>query len=278
MGQTDDFLGGWDVVGSQEYKRMTLKLLDHIVSNDVGMIILSSIDRISKDVIIKARTAELIRADNCNAETHPESEKDAFKVGDRRTLFYGTPYDPSKTGAKDVRFERPPKDFKGTGKGSDVTIFFDSEDGGCYNNHTQVSSHYDDILIHELVHALRMAQGLINYVPTQNHRYGDVEEFLAIVVTNVYVSAKGGHRFRADHMGHHLLRRSLSTSGGFIHDIHNFRMLRKYRCDWLETFAELARVKTHFNPFREMLHYPPKEMSPVHRSHSLLFQDACPPR
>ena len=41
--------------------------------------------------------------------------------------------------------------------------------------------------------------GLSNPVPTVNTSYLNEEEFLAIVVTNVYVSAKGGTKFRANH-------------------------------------------------------------------------------
>jgi hypothetical protein len=274
MGKSEDYVGGWDVVGRQEYKRLTLEVIGKIVRNDVGRIVLRSIDRIAKNVIISARTAEDIkRGGACNAEALPDSEKDAYTVGDERTLFKGTTYDPTKTGSKDVRFERVAHGFKGTGKGSDVSISFDPDDGGCFDDHTLPSSGYDEMLMHELVHALRQAQGLVNHVPTQDYKYDNVEEFLAIVVTNVYISAKGSHRFRADHMGATRLPPALSTSAGFIHDSHNFLMLNKFRRTWLETFAQLAQVKTHFNPFREILHYPPNAVSTMaHRSHGLRFQ------
>ena len=268
MDLINPFVGGWKVVGSLEYGGMALELIGKILSNDVGMLIISSIDHVAKDVTIRPRTADLIRASNCNAETSPDSKKDSYRVGDRRTLFSGAPYDPAKTGAKDVRFNRVPPGFRGTGKGSSATIFFDADDGGCFDNHTEVSSQYDDILMHELVHALRMAQGLMNYVPTRNHRYDNVEEFIAIVVTSVYISAKGSHRFRADHMGHRLLSQSLSTSAGFIHDDHNFQMLNRFRRDWREMFSALARVQTSFNPFREMIHYPPNATSAVRKPNS----------
>ncbi len=261
------------VTGKAHYKHLTHDVIDTIMSNDVGKIIVHGIRDAGKSVTVHKRTDENIAENGkCNAVTEAESDEDAYMVGDSRTLYNGNKDDPHTK--KDERFERVERGFRGTGRGSDAIIEFDPDDSSRDCDHTRPVADYDDILMHELVHALRDAQGLVNYIPTADHGYGNAEEYLAVVVTNVYASAKGGDRFRADHTGHHLLRRSLRTSAGFLHDIHNFRLLRKYRRDWLDTFAQLARVKTDFNPFREMLHYQPRAMWPVHRSNALLFEDA----
>jgi hypothetical protein len=262
------------VTGKAHYARLTHDVIDTIMSNAVGRIIVHGIRDTGKDVTVHKRTDEERDDNACNAETHAKPREDAFMVGDSRTLYNGNSDDPDTR--KDERFERVKRGFKGTGKGSDVVIHFDPDDTEDCDS-TRPTADHDDILIHELVHALRATQGLMNFIPTADHNYENDEEYLAVVVTNVYASAKGGHHFRANHHGHHLLRHSLSTSAGFIQDIHNFRLLRKYRRDWLETFAALARVKTHFNPFREMLHYSSNAMSPMaHRSHELQFQQASP--
>jgi hypothetical protein len=84
---------------------------------------------------------------------------------------------------------------------------------------------FDESLVHELVHAFRDAQGKHNPVPTKNRRYDTVEEFLAVVITNVYISSKGDHWLRADHWHYHRLAPSLSSSGGFLSDENNLRVM-----------------------------------------------------
>ena len=43
-----------------------------------------------------------------------------------------------------------------------------------------------------MIHALRNMQGKTNHIPTDDSGYDNDEEFLAIVATNVYISAGGG--------------------------------------------------------------------------------------
>jgi hypothetical protein len=59
----------------------------------------------------------------------------------------------------------------------------------------ELAGRADQVLFHELVHALRDILGLSNPVPTVNTSYLNEEEFLAIV-EGIYVSAKGGTKFR----------------------------------------------------------------------------------
>jgi hypothetical protein len=55
-----------------------------------------------------------------------------------------------------------------------------------------------------------------NPVPTANTSYLNEEEFLAIVVECVYISAKGGTKFRANHFDDSVLWSPLDTSKGFV--------------------------------------------------------------
>jgi hypothetical protein len=65
---------------------------------------------------------------------------------------------------------------RGTGSGSD--IFFSA-------NRYRGAKQADETLLHELVHASRMARGVQYHMPV-NGGYGDLEEFLAVTVANMY--------------------------------------------------------------------------------------------
>jgi hypothetical protein len=118
------------------------------------------------------------------------------------------------------------------------------------------SSQPDDVLFHEMVHCLRYMQGKANHVPTENSFYDNEEEFLAIVVTNVFISAKGGMAFRANHHGHELLKPPLNTSQGFLVDRDNLKVMSIHRLLWTDTFNALAMVAACRSPeFRPHLHW-----------------------
>ena len=61
-----------------------------------------------------------------------------------------------------------PPGMVGTGKGSDVTIYFTPDTrqkSGC--NTGTYGSQPDEVLFHEMVHALRYMQGKSNAIPTE---------------------------------------------------------------------------------------------------------------
>jgi len=147
----------------------------------------------------------------------------------------------------------------GTGKGSDVTIKFSPSiygQAGCYPEGTY-GSKSDEVLFHEMIHALRMMQGKYNTIPTGDRFYGyeNEEEFLAIIVTNVYMSANGvdNDGLRGGHDGHYALQPPLNTSAGFLADPTNRKLMNIYRLAWADTFLAIARVDAAFNPFRELM-------------------------
>ena len=78
---------------------------------------------------------------------------------------------------------------KGTGTGSAVDLYFWSAHPLGLRGHTYSE---DDVLLHELVHALRMVSGVEYGQPvTGGGGYGNQEEFLAVLVANMYRSNKG---------------------------------------------------------------------------------------
>jgi hypothetical protein len=101
-----------------------------------------------------------------------------------------------------------------------------------------------EVLLHELVHALRQMSGLLDPYPMERG-FDTQEEFFAVLVTNIYTSERGRFRqLRADH----------GTSALF--EPQEWSTDREYRA---LTYAvvisqpslvrRLARVRAPFNPF-----------------------------
>jgi hypothetical protein len=118
-------------------------------------------------------------------------------------------------------------------------------------------------LFHELVHAFRLVTGkatdrkgpLNPYVPNSLKNYPDydvVEDFFAILVTNIFAS-ETGRPLRANHDDTTLMPPQLSTSKGFL-DVPEYLELVKDFCYDHKSVAEKIRdVPSQFNPIRELL-------------------------
>jgi Effector protein len=85
----------------------------------------------------------------------------------------------------------------GRGVGSDANIGF-SPDVFKGSAMAQPGHAPDEVLFHEMVHASRDMRGKSDRKPA-NAGYGDQEEYLAIVLTNLFLSEKGQLIFRASH-------------------------------------------------------------------------------
>jgi hypothetical protein len=102
----------------------------------------------------------------------------------------------------------------GTGAGSDVVINFTPAN---IKANRVWDRRADNVLVHELVHALRVMQGLRNPIPTKNSDWMNEEEFWACVVQDVYLSAGGSTRLRNGYGDYEtLLEAPLNTSAGFL--------------------------------------------------------------
>lgn len=89
---------------------------------------------------------------------------------------------------------------RGTGEGSHATVEFTANMWGPSGSAraTGPGSLPDEVLCHELVHAGRQMQG-IQHSATVDKGYENEEEFVAIVVSNVYLSEKKQTRMRGTH-------------------------------------------------------------------------------
>lgn len=115
----------------------------------------------------------------------------------------------------------------------------------------------DEILLHEMVHGLREMSGTFKRTTVKDHPgYTDSEEFLAVVVTNVYHSELKLPGLRADHSGFQQLSppeladpEKFVNAAGVGGDSNKARLLqmKATRPDFV---ADLTRSPAAFNPFK----------------------------
>ena len=108
----------------------------------------------------------------------------------------------------------------------------------------------DEVLLHELFHALRITMGLgdCRQLTGRMQRYNDRSEFYAIIVENIYSSQSG----RQPRTGHHGYSPMLNQNTYLTNSRHEW-MIRLF-CESQPLFTiDAARQRGRFNPFRE--HY-----------------------
>jgi hypothetical protein len=89
-----------------------------------------------------------------------------------------------------------PSEGKGTGAGADVVLFFSAETWTSKAASEGPGFKADEVLFHELVHITRMIRGRLTRTTVDGGGYGNIEEYFATVITNVYLSDKGETRLR----------------------------------------------------------------------------------
>lgn len=252
-------MSGIYVAGDAVYGMKVSQVLEKIKSYSVGRTIVQDIKSTGKNLEIQPYhdgKSEVFGP--CNATTKAKSPTASAPkgVGKGAPWFRGD--SDNRLTPDDERNALNPPRFVGTGKGSEVKVHFSPESWGprrqdCFQG--QNGSLPDEVLLHEMVHGLRKMQGKHNPWPTDLKGYENEEEFLAVVVANVYMSEKGSQQLRADHDGHWPLRPPLDTSTGFLADQNNLKILKIHHLVWRPTFLNLATITTaKFNPFRQLVH------------------------
>lgn len=153
----------------------------------------------------------------------------------------------------------------GTAIGSDVDILFDPNSGATCSAGTSGSgcpgNAAIDTLLHELVHAVRDIQGRRNPIPLvePGKSYTDVEEFYAILLANIDMSARGATTLRRHHADYSALPTEWSTSDGFLTDATHRKWVKEF-CygDSIDLSSQVKNVSAKFNPIRELMANPNK--------------------
>ncbi len=121
-------------------------------------------------------------------------------------------------------------------------MFF--KDGDCYES-GDAGHDPDQVLCHELVHALRRAAKTA-YKGTRKKQ----EERLAILIANIY-SSETNRKLRRRHKGHDELKDPVeSTSKGYL--AKHRQLIELFVRQNINTASHLARVRAPFNPIREL--------------------------
>ncbi|HZO53075.1 MAG TPA: hypothetical protein VFB63_10170 [Bryobacteraceae bacterium] len=183
--------------------------------------------------------------DSPNAITRAIKAADATPRGEPVRDARGNVVDPTRTG---------------TGRGSSAEIEFlpykcaSGVEGA--KEQADPSKHAagtlpDEIIVHELVHALLFMSGKSYSSPVPNqHLYDNQDDFFAILIANVYRSECGRLESRLHHYG---FESDELKSGKFLRTWENRYTVRKLRRDLPSLFSDLHDVRADFNPFRRML-------------------------
>jgi hypothetical protein len=150
---------------------------------------------------------------------------------------------------------------RGTGRGSDVSLAYSPWNWGhdaymwdatARNNFAELTGFFPanpgqeagEVLLHELVHALRAMSGRENSLP-MGRAFDTQEEFYAILVTNIYTSERGAARsLRGDHGMF-----AAANPQEWRTDPEFQALIRSLATSQPSLVHRLARVKAAFNPF-----------------------------
>ena len=128
----------------------------------------------------------------------------------------------------------------------------------CFGKGQTYGTFPNEVLFHELVHALRRAKDINRAKPSGGglYRYQNSEEFLAVVITNVYISdVTNSHSsgLRRDHTDHQRLDRGLSGSLTFYKSSAEvLPLIETFASQQADFFDALASVQASFNPFEAL--------------------------
>jgi hypothetical protein len=258
-----------------QYEASIVEQLDTIWKTWTGWaVVREAIDSGKTVTIVPYSKADEQRMGEGNAFARPAwwiRMMDATPAG--APIFMGGSDDPSTP--NDERYRTVPL-FRGTGRGADVDIHYSPEDhaprclgggvaqGACRMGGDDETA--DAVLVHELVHAIRMMYGRLLRVPTFDQLYDNDEEFFAVLVANIYMSEKGKTRLRANHHGKSILSEGLDTSEKFLGNnaglppmqiqLENRRLVHKFICTNHNLCAHISgKSAAKFNPIGVFMRY-----------------------
>ena len=174
----------------KDYETDVTFAIYEIASHPVGQALLAEFDMTpSQTVSIHPWANE----DEANSSASADDPNDATSVGMPKLDTRGRP--------------SARRQGSGTGEGSDATVNYTASMWGADGTAraTGPGTGKDELLLHELVHAARSVVGVHYRLPV-NLLYDNEEEFLAVFITNIYLSNKGQKKLRANHHGHDALR------------------------------------------------------------------------
>lgn len=248
-----------------KYEQEVKGVLDRIAQAQTGKILFTAMQATGNDVTIRPYTKTKTYwtgglGSECNA--HVTNTNPGKSVEKGKPVFYRQRPLVTKPlfGKPGIRF--------GEGKGIDVPVRFSASlfkpGGVCQIIGSTVpgsaGAEPDEVLFHELVHAYAILAGKVDRRPTsvddRHGAYDDLEEFLAILLSNIYATDPNnpskGRPLRADHHGFDTMAPAESTSAGFLVSLVNRQWVQDI-CLRHPALAEpLSKVPATFNPIRQL--------------------------
>jgi hypothetical protein len=226
---------------ASKWERDVLGILD-------GLYLHSQVGRMLFDACQMAGSNRKTGQEERKLVISPYTYKDEKKMGVCNAYEQGNP-----TGW-DVFVERITRDTAG---GYSVIVHYDKQrwtsGGPCGPAPGRAGAAADEALLHEMLHGLRDLAGQDDNAQKLAGGWDTLEEFYAILITNIYMSERGRMQLRKDHHGYQPLEKNLSTSTGFLTKLEHLRWL-----SWLVNrnavfLRRVADVVTSFNPIRAYL-------------------------
>ena len=243
----------------RDYELSVKLTLDRIQRSDTGSAVLGAIKRAGQPLLILPYTKEAEKVTGaCNAYAAPG---DTVKAGAKNQPILSGKKVLTENNLLKRLLKLPQEPLAGTGEGSDSFIRFSPGmwgfGGACYPGMPGASP--SEILLHEMLHSYRQMRGDSYALPTIGGRlqYDNLEEFFAIVVTNIFVSDPSNptpnRTLRADHWGFQPLAAAQTTSKGFLAQKGNQNLIGKIVADEAGLALDLKEIKATFNPVREYI-------------------------
>jgi hypothetical protein len=137
----------------------------------------------------------------------------------------------------------------GTGKGTSYTLYFTPYYVG-ESRPTGPGNGADEVLLHELIHGLNSIKGNLRLTGGAPDFFDGLEEFTAILITNLY-SSQTGRALRADHRGHTLLPQALCNPQAFFNRYRDaVRDCYRFHASLTSIYKSWDAKLVPFNPFR----------------------------
>src|SRR5262245_16369942 len=212
----------------KSYKEDVLKQLDPIKGCGTGKALLNEIGRTNGTVKIRPYWNW---SDPINAEAKPENRRDAHGLD--APLVPGAVLN------------------VGTGRGTNSTVEYSPAMWGAKGYAKVDAPGYDadEIIFHEMVHASRQLRGIQD--ETGVRAYDTLEEYIAVVITNIYMAHKGKAKLAGDHD-----KGTLKDPAHFLDYVQDRKMtprdlMRRLRAGQNAFYADLAQFgppRPWFNP------------------------------
>jgi hypothetical protein len=226
---------------SRAYRREVERYLDLIRGTRAGRTLIRFIGLKPRWVFIVPRRPT--KDDPINAFASPKNAADAYAKDYVRTR------DVNLLGLMTLKM---PTGVVGTGSGSPVWVRYHPATWRQLNANMGGVAPGDgpaEVLFHEMVHAMRMLNGLLSDdVVPEDIRMDDVEELYAILAANVYRSERGFKLMRRDHWGSDKLD---ALADPELYYDHFKRPIDEWFTAQRAFCMAMAESSAKFNPFKE---------------------------